>query len=167
MLMLGENTEKYKSFWVPIKKEFESNKTITYKIKFFDSFRFMSSSLSGLVDNLSEGLHNDKCTDCKSCLECISTEDELLISNCLKCSKSHKNNFDKYLIKRFASTYKSCDGDISKLMLIKAVYPCQYMDSWKIHDTLLPEDVFETFRNKCIEIYELYPAHFLSAARLA
>ena len=28
-------------------------------------------------------------------------------------------------------------------------------------------DVFENFRNKCIEIYELDPAHFLSALGLA
>ena len=32
----------------------------------------MSSSLSNLVDNLSEGLHNDKCIDCKSCLDYMS-----------------------------------------------------------------------------------------------
>ena len=34
-------------------------------------------------------------------------------------------------------------------------------------DTLLFADVFENFRNKCIEIYELDPAHFLSASGLA
>ena len=34
-------------------------------------------------------------------------------------------------------------------------------------DTLLLEDVFESFRNKCIEIYELDPAYFLSAPGLA
>ena len=28
-------------------------------------------------------------------------------------------------------------------------------------------DVFENFRSKCIEIYELDPAHFLSAHALA
>ena len=33
--------------------------------------------------------------------------------------------------------------------------------------TLLLADVFENFRNKCIEIYELDPAHFLSAPGLA
>ena len=33
-------------------------------------------------------------------------------------------------------------------------------------DTLLLADVFENFRNKCIEIYELDPAHFLSAPGL-
>ena len=35
------------------------------------------------------------------------------------------------------------------------------------NDTLLLVDVFENFRNKCIEIYELDPAHFLSAPGLA
>ena len=34
-------------------------------------------------------------------------------------------------------------------------------------DTLLLADVFENFRNKCIEIYQLDPAHFLSAPGLA
>ena len=34
-------------------------------------------------------------------------------------------------------------------------------------DTLLLADVFENFRSNCIEIYELDPANFLSAPRLA
>ena len=34
-------------------------------------------------------------------------------------------------------------------------------------DTLLLPDVFENFRDKCIEIYELDPANFLSAPGLA
>ena len=42
---LGENTEKYISFSVPIKKEHDndSGETITYKIKFIDSCRYMPS----------------------------------------------------------------------------------------------------------------------------
>ena len=55
---IGENTEKYITFSVPIKKKIE-NRDI--EIKFIDSFRFMSSSLSKLVDNLSEGIPNNKC----------------------------------------------------------------------------------------------------------
>ena len=51
---LGENTEKYITFSAPIKKEHDNGKTITYKLKFIDSCRFMHSSLSNLVDNLSE-----------------------------------------------------------------------------------------------------------------
>ena len=51
---LGETTEKCITFSVPISKELDNGKTITYKLKFIDSFRFMSTSLSSLVDNLSE-----------------------------------------------------------------------------------------------------------------
>ena len=67
---LGENTEKYITFSVPIKKKIE-NKDLetTYKLKFVDSYRFMSSSLSKLIDNLSEGIHNNKCVVCKSNLD--------------------------------------------------------------------------------------------------
>ena len=58
---LGENTEKYITFSVLIKKKIENKDLeITYKLKFIDSYRFMSSSLSKLVDNLSEGIHNNK-----------------------------------------------------------------------------------------------------------
>ena len=42
---LGENTDKYIIFSVPIKTELDNGKTITYKLKFIDSFRFMSTSL--------------------------------------------------------------------------------------------------------------------------
>ena len=42
-----------------------------------------------------------------------------------------------------------------------------YHDLHVQSDTLLLADVFENFRNKCIEIYELDPSHFLSAPRLA
>ena len=48
---LGENTEKYITFSVPLKKQIDQK--ITYKLKFIDSYRFMSTSLSNFVDNLS------------------------------------------------------------------------------------------------------------------
>ena len=63
---LSENTQKYITFSVPIKKETKNkNKIIeiTYKIKFIDSYRFMSTSLSKLVDNVSERLYNNRCAD--------------------------------------------------------------------------------------------------------
>ena len=53
---LGENTEKYITFLVPIKKQLANDKTVTYKLKFIGSFRFMSTSLSNLVNNLSNEL---------------------------------------------------------------------------------------------------------------
>ena len=42
----------------------------------------------------------------------------------------------------------------------------EYHDLYVQSDTLLLSDVFENFRNKCIEICELDPAHFLSAPGL-
>ena len=66
---LGENTEKYLTFSVDLE--------ITYKIKFIDSYRFMSSSLSKLVHNLSEGIHNNKCFDCESNLDYIKIKKKM------------------------------------------------------------------------------------------
>ena len=43
----------------------------------------------------------------------------------------------------------------------------EYHDLYVQSDTLLLADVFENFRDKCVEIYGLDPAHFLSAPGLA
>ena len=41
-----------------------------------------------------------------------------------------------------------------------------YHDLYVQSDTLLLADVFENFINNCVKVYELDPAHFLSAPRL-
>ena len=43
----------------------------------------------------------------------------------------------------------------------------EYHDLYVQRDTLLLADVFENFRNMCIKVYELDPAHFLSLPGLA
>ena len=83
---LGENTEKYITFSVPIKKKMD----ITYKIKFIDSFRFMATSLSKLVDNLTDNIHNDKCIKCKSNLCFVRAINEKLIFKCIDCEKEYE-----------------------------------------------------------------------------
>ena len=217
---LGENTEKYITFSAPIKKKIENkNIEITYKIKFINSYRFMSSSLSELVDNLSEELHNKKCLNCESCLDYIKTKNKKLILKCSNCKQYYEKDFNTELIKKFANTYEPCNGNLNKFILLlrKSVYPYEYMDNWErfnktslpnkesfssklnmeniddidyIHgnnvfkrfklkklgeyhnlyvqsNTLLLADVFENFRNMCIEVYELDPAHLLSLPGLA
>ena len=217
---LGENTEKYITFSVPIKKKIENkNIEITYKIKFIDSYRFMSIPLSKLIDNLSERLHNDKCLNCKSCLDYIKTKNEKLIFTCFDCKQSYEKGVNRELIKRFASTYEFCNENLSKFILLlrKGVYLYEYMDNWeRFNETSLPNkesfysnlnmeniddidyrhgnnvfkrfklknlgeyhdlyvqsdflllaDIFENFRNTCLKVYQLDPAHFLSLPGLA
>ena len=218
------------TFSVPIKKKIENKDTeITYKIKLIDSYRFMSMPISKLIDNLSEGVHNNTCVDCKSCLDYVrstsvydmytKTKNEKLILKCFNCKTYHEKDFNKELMKRFASTYKFCNKNLNKFIFLlrKGVYPYEYMDNWeRFNETLLPSkesfysnlnmeniddidyrhgnnifkrfkfknlgeyhdlyvqsntllltDVFENFRNTCLKVYELDPAHFLSLPGLA
>ena len=60
---LGENTEKYITFSLPIKED-DNSKKITYKLKFTKVYRFMESKLSDLVDDLSE-INKNECPKCK------------------------------------------------------------------------------------------------------
>ena len=193
--------EKYITFSVPIKKKCDDGKTITYKLRFTDSFRFMPTSLLELVDNMSG---NFNIIECKSCAE---------NNRCEECKKLIEG-----LIKKFPSVYQFCNDDLNRFILLlrKGVYPYEYMDIWEkfdettlpskevFHsnlnledirngdyahtqkvweifemnldeyhnlyvqsDTLLLADVFQNFRNKCLEIYELDPIYFVSVPGLA
>ena len=139
---LGENTEKHITFSVPIKKKIENKDIeITYKIKFIDSYRFMATSLSELVDNLTEDIHGDKYVDCKSDLSYMKVMDETLIFRCFNCKKNYKKEINKELIERFASTYKFCNNDLNKFVMLlrKGVYPYECMDGWdKFNETSIP-----------------------------
>ena len=179
----------------------------------------MSMPLSKLIDNLSEGIHNNKRLNCESYLDYIKTKNEKLILKCFNCKTYDEKKFNKELIKRFAKTYEFCNKNLNKsiLLLRKGVYPYEYMDnlekfdetslpnkesfysnlnmeniddidyrhgnnvfkrfrlknleeyhdSYVQSDTLLLADVFENFRNTCLKVYELDPAHFLSLPGLA
>ena len=139
---LGENTEKYITFSVPIKKRIENkNMDITYKIKFIDSFRFMATSLSKLVDNLTENVHNDKCDKCKSNLCFMRVMNETLLFKCIDCKKEYEKGFNKELLERFSNTYEFCGNDLNKFLILlrKGVYPYEYMDGWnKFNEKALP-----------------------------
>ena len=131
---LGKNKEKYITFSVSIKKKIENKDIeITYKIKFIDSYRFMSKPLSKLIDTLYEATHNNTCVDCKSCLDYVrstsvhdtytKTKNEKLILKCFNCKTYYEKDFNKELIKRFARTYEICNKNLNKfILLLKKVF---------------------------------------------
>ena len=57
--------------------------TISYKIKFIDSAKFIATSLSNLFDNLTEEIHKRKCKDC-DCFFFIFFEYESVRDNLIK-----------------------------------------------------------------------------------
>ena len=80
--MSKKNTEKCKTFSVPITKEAKrvdkNYVQISYKLQFIDRERFMARSLPNLVDNLEINYRHDnkkceicgiKCKNCECCLE--------------------------------------------------------------------------------------------------
>ena len=70
------------------------------------------------------------------------------------------------LIKKFRNTYKFCNNDINKLILLlkKRVYPYEYTDSWeRFNKTTLPnknvfysELYFETITDETIYMIKRY-----------
>ena len=83
----------------------------------------MSNSCSNLVDNLSDGRHNNKCINCKSFLDYMVFKDNQVIFRCFESRRNYMRDFNKVLIKR----------------LRKGVYPYEDMDSWERFDeTSLP-----------------------------
>ena len=102
----------------------------------------MSTSLSSLVDNLSNRIiENGKCGSCGSNLEYIAIRKSgRLIFECFDCkrrySKKISEKLEKNLIKKFKNTYRFCNKDINKFMLLlrKGIYPYEYMDDWNRFD---------------------------------
>ena len=97
-------------------------KKTAYKLRFIDSFRFMSTSLSELVDNM-YGIFNS--IECKSCIEKIKINSECcfvglknnrLIYKCKECKEEWKRPINE-LIENFPSVYQFCNGDLNKFVL--------------------------------------------------
>ena len=94
----------------------------------------MATSLSKLVDNLTEGIHNGKCIKCKSNLCYMKVTDKKLIFRCFDCKKNYKKEINKELVERFSSTYEFCDKDLNKFIMLLI-----YMDEWdKFNEKSIP-----------------------------
>ena len=75
----------------------------------------------------------------------IGLKDNRLKDKCKKCNDTSAKSADD-LTEKFPRTYKFCNGDHNKfvLLLTKGVYPYEYMDSWEIFNetSLTPAKAF-------------------------
>ena len=121
-----------------------------------DFFKLMNNSVFGKTEKESKGIHNNKCLDCKCCLDYIKIKNEKLLLKCFNCNNYYKKKFNKDLIKKLKNTYSFCNNDLNKFILLlrKGIYPYEYMDSWKkFNETSLPskEDFYTNLNMENID----------------
>ena len=149
------------------------NKPIKYKIRFIDSFKFMSDSLESLVNNLPDDAFNN--------LERYYKGEKLSLvkekgfypyeyMNSLKRFKENKIPSKEAFYSRLTGEGISDEGyeRVKKVWNVFGMKTLQdYHDLYNVTDVLLLADVFENFRNVCMENYKLDPAHYFTAPGLA
>ena len=72
--------------------------------------------------------------------EFIGLKNNRLNYICKECNETSAKSVND-LIEKFPRTYKFCNGNLNKFVLLlrKSVYPYEYMDSWEIfNETSLP-----------------------------
>ena len=150
------------------------------------SYRFMRSDLSSLVNNLSEIKDHGKCLDKKKIKDLIRN-----FPNTYNFCKGDINKFVMLLRKgiypyeymdsweRFNETSLPSKKDFYSELILEDISDSDYEHAKKVFkkycknmgdyhdlyvqtDTHLLPDVYENFRNKCLEIYGLDPSYFYS-----
>ena len=162
-----------------MEKKFQ--KYIPFILQFIDGVRFTASSLSNLVNDLSEGIHmvkfkfehnykkcetcGTKFTFCDCFLEYTNFKDDLIEYKCLYCNISYQPKLDEKLNERFFNTYKFSNHDNNKFISLsqKGVYHYKYMDCEKFNETMLPEK--EDFYSN-LDMEDITDANYVQAKRV-
>ena len=175
---IPNNEEKYISFTKNTVVGSYTNKegktkSIKHKIRFIDSFKFMSTSLESLVNNLPDDAFNN--------LERYYKGEKLSLvkgkgvypyeyMDSLERFKENKLPPKEAFYSRLTGEGIS-DEDYERAKKVWKVFGMKtlhdYHDLYNVTDVLLLADVFENFRNICMENYKLDPAHYFTAPGLA
>ena len=179
--VIAENKGKYISFNVKIKVKLAGVRIkdgkLVYKnvqLRFIDSCRFMPSSL----DKLAKNLNDDQCKNLRK----FYAKDDIFKLMRRKSVYPYEY-MDSW--ERFEETQLPPKEAFYSKLNMKGISEKDYKHAQKVwdsmeektlgsyHDTylktdvLLLADVFETFRNTCLEHYQLDHAHFYTAPGLA
>ena len=177
--VIAKNKENYITFSVDIavdkytdKKGNEKDKTIEPRL--IDSFKFMASTLDSLMNNL-----------VKSGRKLIGFEDypeeqyELLVRKGIY-PYEYKSSWDKFAESQLPSKkafYSSLnmsnvsDDNYQHAQKVWSAFSIrdlgEYHDPYLKTDVILLANVFEAFRDTCLQYYKLDPAHFYISPGLA
>ena len=149
------------------------DKPINHKIRFIDSYKFMSESLESLVNNLPDNGFNN--------LEKYYKGEKLSLvkqkgfypyeyMDSLERFKEDKIPSKEAFYSRLTGEGISDEGyeRVKKVWNVFGMKTLQdYHDLYNVTDVLLLADVFENFRNICMENYKLDPVHYFTAPGLA
>ena len=183
---LGENTENYITFSICILKKTCPNKnSVAHQIKFIDSYRHMSQSLSNLVDNLAQLSKN---LPANASIKRFHNTYQLSDNNIEKFKillrkgiypYEYMNSWKRFnepvpLSKKYYYSELN-DENISDSDLVLVKNVCHIFNITNLVDyhylyvsldVALLVDVFKKFRDISINIDQLDPAYYLSAPRL-
>ncbi|XP_077278040.1 uncharacterized protein LOC143906113 [Temnothorax americanus] len=139
------------------------------KLRFVDSFKFLSTSLERLASYLDKG----KLKIMRSEFSELSESDFDLLTRKGVFPYEYVDGFDKLLVTELPPRedfYSSLTGETaseSDYEHARNVWGCfrvrnlgEYSDLYLKTDVLLLADIFENFRDTCIDTYGLDPAHY-------
>ena len=169
--------EKYISFSKHIKVgEYKDTKglihSITFEIRFIDSFKFLQTSLANLVSNLQptdfinttrKFKHNTQLITRKGVYpyDYVSTLEKFSETQLPAKQDFYSNLYDQEI----------SDEDYQHALNVFQTFECKtikdYHDLYLKSDVLLLADVFENFRKTCLKHYKLDPAHYYTSPGLA
>ena len=177
---IPNNEEKYLSFSKDIVVDEYINKKgkkveVKHEIRFIDSFKLMASSLASLVENLAKS----------DLSKFIHTKNEFGKKYELMTKKGiypydYMNGIEKFFEEKlppkeaFYSKLNDCgvsDEDYERAQIIWKEFEIknlgEYHDLYLKSDVLLLADVFEEFRNICLENYSLDPVWYYTSPGLS
>ena len=178
--VIPETAEKYISISKSLKvgeyfnKKLEKTMPINRKLRFLDSFRFLPSSLDKLASNLtSDKLHNLR--------NCYPEENEFqLLQNKGLYPYDYIDDETKLSSEQiptkldFYNKLKDehiSDENYNHFKHVWKVFKCKkfkdYHELYLKVDSLLLADIFENFRNMCVNTYQLDPVHYFTAPGLS
>ena len=172
--MIIENKEKHISFTTDVVVDEYQGKTKKIQLRFIDSFKFMNRSLDSLTNYLVKG--GKKLTG----FEDYSKDQYALLVRKGVYLYEYMTSWDKFM-----ETQLPHKQAFHSALDMHDISECNYEHAQKVwrafnlknlgeyHDLYLKTDVillanmFEAFRDTCLEYYRLDPAHFYTSPGLA